>query len=71
MSDHPGPTPAYVIARVGMLSSGLHVRECPYCNYWFSWRPGLRNHIRDEHPNLPQYRRRTKVGWYDQSTNNR
>lgn len=50
-----------------------HIRNCPYCNWWFTRRPDLRRHIKNEHQALPQYRRRPKEDWYDQSksTNNR
>ena len=68
--NYPGPTPAYEMAVVVLLNSGLHVRCCSHCTFWTTDRPSLRKHIRDEHPTLPQYRRRPKEGWYDQSTGN-
>ena len=48
----------------------LRRRDCPYCNFWACARPDLRHHIKNKHPGLPQYRRRPKEGWYDQSIDN-
>ncbi len=60
-----------VVYRRNLECIGLgHIRSCPHCNYWFTRRPDLRRHIQDNHPALPQYRRRPKEGWYDQSTSN-
>ncbi len=47
-----------------MLPLALNARSCPHCRFWTQGRPYLRRHIRDEHPTLPQYRRRPKPGHY-------
>ena len=62
--EHPGPTPPWQIVMACLVGSGLHPRFCPHCGFWTQGRPFLRRHIRDEHPTLPQYRRRPTADWY-------